>query len=524
MSGTNTQDQTVNGRLMVSGPAFGASTVTGDKGLLTGDGSSPEKFPGVVGLNVDPSVTGKPAELGSLGLNATTGDVWRKFGAGDTQWIKIAGGGASLIGSPLILTPKLQPPALSAGATNDYNPTVSGVTLSQVSVLDLTADVSGSILSGLAAQPAGTVMVVRNLSSTLTLAQESVSSAAVNRFNFPNATSITLGPDEAITLVYTVIGGASTGRWQAAGIAKAVTSLAGLAPFYFGDKADGSATISVDTTAAKDMFYDSLTVNAGVNYNMAGFRLFARTLVNNGRIHNNGGDGVTPVTNTQPAGGVAAGAAFYGGTPAVGRPGSNATPGVSGAPNAGYSWPGSTIGTAAASTGIGNAGGICQGGSGGGVGGAAGSAGGTTVATSPVAEGSPHNMPERLIGRAALEATQKWTGGSGGGIGSCTAASSFSGGSGAGGGVIGVFAQVYSGTGTIEARGGNAGDSFYGGAGGQVNGSGGGGGGVAVVVTGSGVPAVLVNGGNRGLAANGGNNGGSGGAGISYVDANILGS
>lgn len=279
--------------------------------------------------------------------------------------------------------------------------------------------------------------------------------------------------------------------------------------------------------AVRDLFLTTGTVNSGVSLNMSGFRLHCQTsLTNNGRIHDNGGNGVTAVSNTQPAGGLAAGIGYYGQTAAVGRPGSNGTPGVAGAPNTGISWPGYAIGNAASSLTTGVTGGAGQGGGGAGAAGAAGSAGGVTAATSTAAQGSPHDLNQRMRGKPENGSPSggtiaNWAGGSGGGTGSVTAASSWSGGSGAGGGIIGVFAKLYTGSGTIEAKGGASGASFWTSPNAGVsNGSGGGGGGVAVVVVGPGssTPTISVAGGAGGTPANGGSTGGAGGAGLSYLD------
>ncbi len=60
----------------------------------------------------------------------------------------------------------------------------------------------------------------------------------------------------------------------------------------FGDGDDGDGTISANTNMSRDMFYNSLTVNANITLNTKGYRLFVKnTLTNNGTIMNNGGDG-----------------------------------------------------------------------------------------------------------------------------------------------------------------------------------------------------------------------------------------
>ncbi len=53
----------------------------------------------------------------------------------------------------------------------------------------------------------------------------------------------------------------------------------------FGDGSDGDVIISVNTQLARDMYYDDLTVNAGITLNAYGYRIFVKgTLTNNGTI------------------------------------------------------------------------------------------------------------------------------------------------------------------------------------------------------------------------------------------------
>ena len=59
----------------------------------------------------------------------------------------------------------------------------------------------------------------------------------------------------------------------------------------FGDGSDGDVTISSITTLTRDMFYNNLTVDAGVTLNPGGYRIFVKgTLTNNGTIARNGND------------------------------------------------------------------------------------------------------------------------------------------------------------------------------------------------------------------------------------------
>ena len=59
-----------------------------------------------------------------------------------------------------------------------------------------------------------------------------------------------------------------------------------------GDGADGDVTISGNTTLTRDMFYNSLTVNAGVVLTTDGYRIFVKGTCNVlGTVRNNGNPG-----------------------------------------------------------------------------------------------------------------------------------------------------------------------------------------------------------------------------------------
>ncbi len=211
----------------------------------------------------------------------------------------------------------------------------------------------------------------------------------------------------------------------------------------FGNGADGSQTITADSTLTRDMYYDDLTVDSGVTLNPGGFRIFVAgvlTLQSGSRISRDG----TDATAAAPPAGLTAGS--LGGS----------APGASKSLCAG--------GTATNSLGgVGGTGVGCPGG----------------PATAPAVDvGGPQAFD------AALQALAGRTldgvvvsGGSGGGGGSTA-----SGNGGAGGGVVIVAARSVTVTGpaSITAIGGdNSGDG------------GGGGGGVVVVVSTSSQPPGL---------------------------------
>lgn len=98
------------------------------------------------------------------------------------------------ISSGLALPAVIAPSALSSGSTNNYTPTGIGGTATII----LTADAGGSTLTGLAAQAAGTEITLCEpvtAAGSLTIAHESGSSTAANRFNNGAQANITLNKD-----------------------------------------------------------------------------------------------------------------------------------------------------------------------------------------------------------------------------------------------------------------------------------------------------------------------------------------
>lgn len=58
---------------------------------------------------------------------------------------------------------------------------------------------------------------------------------------------------------------------------------------FIGQGQDGNVTISANTTLTRDMYYDTLVVNAGIRLSANGYRIFAKTSVTvNGIVSNNG--------------------------------------------------------------------------------------------------------------------------------------------------------------------------------------------------------------------------------------------
>ncbi len=265
-----------------------------------------------------------------------------------------------------------------------------------------------------------------------------------------------------------------------------------------GDGSDGDVTISGNTTLTRDMYYNTLTVNAGVVLTTDGYRLFVLGTCNVlGTIRNNGntgslgangfdayaGSGVSWGGNTANAPG---GAGATGGTartlPAGGPGGAGATGGTtaydSGTNSPGNNSTGPSL-TNQVTTTASAAGGP------GGAGGNTGGAGGTSSAGAAgtlVTKGQSRSLIA-LGSLIPLDSTTAYTapggaGGAGGGAKANQAAGGGGGGGGAGGGCIFLICRTLAGNGTIEAKGGAGGAGGAGGNGGaQANRTGGGGGG-----------------------------------------------
>lgn len=494
MSGTQTQDQTVNGSLSVNGPTFGASTVTGDKGLLTGDGSSPEKFPGVLGVNSDPSVIGKAAELGSIALDSATGDWFRKIGVLDTDWVNVTGGGGALKGSPLILTPIATPAALTQGSTtNDWDP--SGLTpvvpLAKTSTVraSTTIGAGSATITGIIAGASGQVLIVENFGpQPLVLVHESASSSALNRFNLPGDVNVTLKVEESIILLYNPGTNGSLARWRAAGLAQASTG-SGISE-WVGDGSDGDHTVSgTESLAGANRYYNNLTVPAGAILRPQGGLICVRgTLTLAGVIEANGQNGGNATVGSAGGGGGGGG-----GTNTYCGNGPNGATGVTGASNgnsgtasnAGKTWTCLTPGNAAAggvTTAGGNGAGNGQGGGGGGAGAlAAGGAGGVTGTNTPASQGTHHNLNQRWSARpqpgSSTTIGGPWELGGSGGSGGCQGVNGASGGGGGSGGSLVVLCtNLVDAGGSLQAIGGNGGtpvQSTTTGVGGSAGGPGG---------------------------------------------------
>jgi len=270
----------------------------------------------------------------------------------------------------------------------------------------------------------------------------------------------------------------------------------------FGDGSDGSVVIAAPAAIARDMYYENLSISAGIALTTAGYRIFVRgtlTMAAAASIINTGGAG-----GASPAG--TAGAAGVGVTVGPGFIGVVAAGGF-GAGNAGT----------AATTSMGGAGGAGGAGAGG-AGGAAGAAVAPTAAQGGirVIRAMPYAVTASLNG---VNVATMIRGGAGGGSGGGDGAAVEAGGSGGGAGVILVAAREFAGTGSIEAVGGAGG---AGAAGVNAGGGGGGGGGVVITTSEGTLPATIttsVLGGAGGIGGAGG--GVAGGAGVAGTAVHV---
>lgn len=260
----------------------------------------------------------------------------------------------------------------------------------------------------------------------------------------------------------------------------------------FGDGSDGDVTITTDTTLVRDMYYNNLTINSGVNLFPAGFRIFVfNTLTITGFISRSGND----------ASGASAGVGLGAGSLGASSAGGNG--GGAGAGSAGTAAT-TTLGGTAGAGGTGSAG-------------AGGAAGSVTLPTA--AQGGAEVLKSVRMAQTAqvLGATPTLiTGGPGGGGGGGNASANTGGGGGGGAGVIVIAARTATGTGTIRANGGAGANAV----GANAGGGGGGGGGVIATITQNDITTTSivfqVNGGTGGGGSGTGTSGSNGSSGRTY--------
>lgn len=294
-------------------------------------------------------------------------------------------------------------------------------------------------------------------------------------------------------------GGSSTGRVLKDDATWGFVDIAAAA--LLGDGSDGSPTFDGSTTIlgmvpssnvytlTRDFYFEAPVINNGVTIKEAGFVFLARGNVTlNGVIERNGNNAVNSSSGLVGA----AGAALTGGR----LPGSAGGASGVNANVAGQAAGGQT-GTPQGYNTAGGAGGAGQGGAGG--------AGGTNTEAIAVSNGW-RQAHCALQGRTMIYSAFSIGGGGGSGGGNSGSPSGSGGGS---GGWCSVAAKSFSGTGSIQAKGGNGGNAFAGG--GNAGGGGGGKGGIIAVVWVTGAqPTCTVTGGTGGTGVGTGVGGSAG--------------
>lgn len=264
----------------------------------------------------------------------------------------------------------------------------------------------------------------------------------------------------------------------------------------FGDGNDGDMVIAVNTTLTRDIYPKSLTVNAGITLNAAGFRIVAKTGVTNlGIIANNGSDAAGAV------GGVAGATGTMGG----------GTAGATGTNAAGVNSATLDLDATPGQGGRGGLGGTGSSGAGGN-GGQMRSQGNSRVRARRFEAISMMADVDSLVPGDLV----RFQGGSGGGAGAGGGGANLGGGGGGGGANLMIVAPlIFNGPGAfLQARGGAGGNAT----GGNAGGGGGGGGGVIATLTGS-----LRDRGSRDVTAGlGGNGTGTGTAGAAGNDGRTI--
>jgi LysM repeat protein len=321
--------------------------------------------------------------------------------------------------------------------------------------------------SGLGLDGSGKVYV--NVSST----QFSIDSN--NQLSFNTAQGITFSG--AVTFTGTTTVPYSTASSSAASVGYVISDKAG-------DGSDGDVTISASTQLTRDMYYNTLVINAGATVTSAGYRIYSRySAVDNGAIVATGTNGANGAGGTGGASGTGALSGTLGGGGL----------GAAGCSNAGggITWCGVTPIV------------LSQLGGAGGDGSGSGATVGGGLNSSPTPSSTVRS--EMMIDSSSTYSVLKGgSGGGGGGAGNSGAAASAGGGGGGGGGLLWISTPTFSGSGHLWANGGNGGN----GVGAGIAGGGGGGGGGSVILrafVNSFSGDTLVNGGTGGSGSGGGN-------------------
>lgn len=277
--------------------------------------------------------------------------------------------------------------------------------------------------------------------------------------------------------------------------------------FDYGNAFDGDVTISGNTSLARAMFYNNLTINTNATLSSGMFRVYVNATLTVGTGCTISVVGQSPNNASGATGGGASSALTsteVGGSPAGGA-GATATTGA-----------GATAGQATATSGMGGSGGTAGSGGNGTAGSGGASVAGRTITQRPLITNDPH----LLIGATIIFGGTPGRGGASGAGDGVTNTGGGGGGGGTGGGTVWIAARTINNAGTISANGvaGGTGGIASGGNSGGGGGGGGSGGGVIILIydilTALGTVSVAGGGGGTGGAGTGtGTNGGSGGTG-----------
>lgn len=166
-------------------------------GGLTTYSGTPTIYAGITG-NTDPPTVGR------IFVDDGTGkiDVLQMAVTGGAVTAPTAWSFTNAFGWNAVITPS----ALSGGNNNNYNPTG----LATASVIRLTPNAGASIITGITAQPAGTVLTLVNAAglSTITLTSADTNSTAANRFLI--SASIVLKLNDSVQVWYD----GTSSRWR----------------------------------------------------------------------------------------------------------------------------------------------------------------------------------------------------------------------------------------------------------------------------------------------------------------------
>jgi hypothetical protein len=243
-----------------------------------------------------------------------------------------------------------------------------------------------------------------------------------------------------------------------------VVSPSSLFPGDFGDGSDGDVTISSPTTLTRDMYYNNLVVSDVLS--TGGYRIFVKgTVSGSGTIQNVGNAGSIGVGSNAGAGAGATTGYFSTTAGSAGANGATGTPGAASSSSAQVSLLSTTASSVGGTGGNGN--------NTGGAGGSSGTRTGVLTRFGVVKFQTAVGVDINAAGAGVKVLPSMGGTGGGGGGGNGSNAGGGGGGGGASGGIVALFAYIWSGTFTISCQGGAGGG---GGTGTAANCGGGGGG------------------------------------------------